>query len=98
MGVALVKTGRPEEAVQQFKQALRLKPDDIIAYNNLAESYAKMHLSSEAVASAQKAIELARSQGQTALLKQIEDWLKSYRTNQSNPPNEPSPSKSPPPP
>jgi tetratricopeptide (TPR) repeat protein len=94
LGVALVQIGRPEEAIEQFKQALRLKPDYISAYNNLAEAYAKMHQSSEAVASAQKAIELARSQGQTTLARQIEDWLKSYRTNLPNPPNAPLPSKS----
>jgi hypothetical protein len=42
-----------------------------------------MHESSEAIAMAEKALELARSQGQTELAEKIEKWLNSYRASLS---------------
>jgi tetratricopeptide (TPR) repeat protein len=86
MGGALIKLGRPEEAIEHLKKALQLMPEDVSTWNNLAMAYAKKRQSSEAVAAAQKALELARSQGQTALAKQIENWLKSYSASQSESP------------
>ena len=79
LGVVLALTGENEKAIEHFKQLLKLKPDYLNAYINLASAYALMHRSAEAVAAAQKALELARSQGQTTLAKQIEEWLNSYR-------------------
>ena len=79
LGATLVQTDRPEEAIGYIKEALRLKPEYIRAYSNLAEAYAKMHQSSEAIAAARKAIELARSQGHAAAADEIENWLNSYR-------------------
>ena len=81
----MVQAGRPGEAIEHFQQALRLKPQFTDAYYNLALAYAGMHQSSEAVAAAGKALELARSQGQTALARQIEDWLNSYSAGQPDP-------------
>ncbi|MGD0383541.1 MAG: tetratricopeptide repeat protein [Thermoguttaceae bacterium] len=78
LGNALMQTGRPHEAIEHFKQAVQIKPDYIGAYNLLAVAYASVNQSSQAVAAAQKALDLARSQGQTALAGQIEDWLNSY--------------------
>ena len=60
-----------------FSRVRRLKPSFTDAYYNLALTYADMHQSSEAIAMAKKALELARSQGQTALAKQIEELLNS---------------------
>jgi tetratricopeptide (TPR) repeat protein len=82
LGGSLVKAGRPGEAIEYFQQALRLRPQFTDAYYNLALAYAGVHQSSEAVAAAGKALELARSQGQTALARQIEDWLNSYSAGQ----------------
>jgi tetratricopeptide (TPR) repeat protein len=79
LGNALMQTGRPHEAIEHFKQAVRIKPDYIGAYNSLALAYASVNQSSQAVATAKKALDLARSQGQTALTRQIEDWLNSYQ-------------------
>jgi tetratricopeptide (TPR) repeat protein len=79
LGRALANTGRLQEAIEHFEQALRLNHHSINAYYNLALAYAGMKRSSEAIAAAQKGLELARSQGQTAVAKQIEDWLNSYR-------------------
>ncbi len=79
LGIALFKVGRLHEAVEHFQQVLQKKPELANVYFDLALIYAKAQQSSEAVAAAQKALELARSKGQTALSKQIEDWLTSYR-------------------
>ena len=79
LAAALIQTGRPLEAIEHYKQALALKPDFITVYCNLALAYAGMHQSNEAIAMAQKALEIAKSQGQTVQAKQVEDWLNSYQ-------------------
>ncbi len=83
LGDALIKTGSPREASEHYRQALRLKPDSAETYYNLALAYVEMHRSAEAIAAAQQAWELARSKGQTALAKEIEDRLNSYRASLS---------------
>jgi tetratricopeptide (TPR) repeat protein len=97
LGIALVKIGRISEAIEHYKKAMGLAPDFCITYYNLAVAYARISRPSEAVATAQKALELARSQGQTALAKQIADWLNSYRASLSEVPNTSPQSKSTPP-
>jgi len=84
LGIALFEIGRPQEAVEQYQEAVRLKPDFTDAYSNLALVHAGLRQSSKAIAAGQKALELARSQQQTALAKQIEDWLNSYRAGLSD--------------
>ena len=79
LGALLVNTGRSQEAIGHFKLAIRFKPDFALAYKNLTFAYAAIQQPSEAVATAQKALELAQSQGNTELARQIEDWLNSYR-------------------
>ncbi len=81
LGIALVRSGRPQEAIEHYHEAIDLTRDSsdalFRAYYNLALVYAKTHQSAQALAAAQKALELAHSQGQTALARQIEDWLNS---------------------
>jgi Flp pilus assembly protein TadD len=97
LGAALIKAGRPQEAIKHYKQGLQLKPNDTSMYINLAVTYASVKQSSEAIAAAQKAIELARSQGQTELARQDEDWLNNYRAGLTSPPDKlPSQTASPP--
>jgi tetratricopeptide (TPR) repeat protein len=95
LGIALVNIGRPEEAIYHFRQALRLKPEFIDACINLALTCASLHQSSEALAAAQKALDLARSQGQTEQATQIEGWLNSYRAGLSDKLKEPPAGKTP---
>jgi len=77
--VALNQTGRAKDAIACYEQALLLRPDYADAHYNMALAYARMQQSSQAIAAAQKALEFARSKGQTELAKKIEDWLKSYQ-------------------
>jgi len=81
LGIALARSDRPREAIEHYQESIDLTPDSsdaqFRAYYNMASAYAKMHQSAQFLAAAQKALELARSQGQTALARQIEDWLNS---------------------
>ena len=83
LGSAMVKIGRPAEAIDYYRQSLQLEPDVVSVYYNMAVAYVQIRRSSEAIAAAQKAIELARTQGQSAQAKKIEDWLNSYRAELS---------------
>jgi protein O-mannosyl-transferase len=79
LGGIMANDGRFQEAIGHFKMALQYRPDYVTACNNLALAYASLGQSSEAIATARKALDLARSQGQTAQVRQIEDWLKKYQ-------------------
>jgi len=97
LGITLAQIGRPREAIQHIEQALKFKPDYANGYYNLALVHAMLHQSSEALAMAQKALELARSQRRTELAKQIENWLNSYRAGLPGQDNTPPAAKSTPP-
>ena len=94
LGVVLVQTGKLPEALEHIKQAVQIKPDYINAHTNLALVYSMLHQSSQAMAAAQKALELARSQQKTDQVQRIENWLKSYRAAAPDIPNTPSSSNS----
>jgi protein O-mannosyl-transferase len=79
LGITLSEMGRVQEAIEHFKQVINKKPDHIDACTNLMLAYAKMGQSGEAVATAQKALEIARSNGMNEQAKKIEDWLNSYK-------------------
>jgi protein O-mannosyl-transferase len=79
LGIALAKTGRLQDAIKHYKQATQLNPGDFETYYNLALAYAETGRSPEAIKATLTAIELARSQEKTDRVKQMEDWLNSYR-------------------
>ena len=79
LGNALIKAGRPLESVEQFESVLRRKPDDLEAAVNLMSALAEAGRTAQAIAAADKALELARSQGNTELVQQIEAWLAKVR-------------------
>jgi protein O-mannosyl-transferase len=85
LGVILANLGRMSEAVEQFEQTLKIKPDCLDAYANLTTIYTQLQQPEKAIAAAQQALELARSQDNTALAQQIQSWLvqqSAQRTNQ----------------
>ena len=83
LGNALVRLGRLPDAIQHFQQATAYNPRFIQAYLNLADACSKTNDSTAAIAAAQTALQLARSEGNTALVQKIEAWLAAYHINQS---------------
>jgi tetratricopeptide (TPR) repeat protein len=80
----MCSVGRPQEAIEHYVRAIRLKPDYTQTWFNLANAYAQANHPAEAIATAKKTLDLARSQGQTAMAKNIEDWLIQYRANHAD--------------
>ncbi len=80
LGRSLLISHRLPDAVDELQAALALKPDDLPALTNLALAYSQMGQPTEAIATAEKAIELARGTGQQATAEQLEEWLTHYRT------------------
>ncbi len=83
LGVILANAGRLQEAVDQLTTALRLNPNRLPAYTKLTAAYAQLQRPAEAIATAEKALEVARSSGQTQLAGQIESWLANFRAQQA---------------
>ncbi len=79
----LLDNGQVSEAIEHYRQALSLKPNYAEAYSNLARAYAEMNERDAAIATAEKGLELARSQGQMPLAEQIESWLAEYRSQKN---------------
>jgi tetratricopeptide (TPR) repeat protein len=86
LGNALLDAGRFEEAIQEFRQAIRLNPQDLQIYLNLAKTYDALHRTADVIDITQQALNMARSQGNEALAKQIEGFLKKYRSDHSSTP------------
>ncbi len=78
-GNALVHLGRWQEAIEKYNQALQIQPDNAVCWWDLALANSNMRQSGQAVACAQKALELARSQHKMELAGQIGKWLDSHR-------------------
>ena len=89
LATILARTDRLQDAAEHYRQAIHLRNDFAVAYYNLAATYARMHESAEALAMAQKALDLARSQGKAAFAEEIEKWLNSYRAGLPGPPSAP---------
>jgi hypothetical protein len=68
------------EAIDQFNEAVRLRPDLLETHWNLAVGYEAVGLSSEAVDSAERAYALAANLGQRELVTRIGGWIESVRT------------------
>ncbi|MGA2796900.1 MAG: tetratricopeptide repeat protein [Thermoguttaceae bacterium] len=93
LGDLFLRSGRFQEASESYQQVLRLKPDFVEVYLSLAWAYVNLQRSYDAITAAQKAEEIARSQGRTEIAQKIGEWLKSYRAGQTVSPNATPPSK-----
>src|SRR5207253_7494909 len=78
LGSALAQTHRLPEAIEHYLVVVRLTPDDTEEWINLEEAYAETGRSDEAIGAARQALDLARSKGRAALVKQMEEWLSSH--------------------
>jgi tetratricopeptide (TPR) repeat protein len=85
MGQALLEMNRAEAAILCFERSCRLDPDNANTRAELAISYKRVGRSTDAVRAAQQALELARAQGNTMLVEQIEKWLTANRAQPSQP-------------
>ena len=74
LGNALAAAGRPADALEQYRRVAHLRPDDAEVWGNLAALHARLHQTEEAAQARSKALELARSQRQWALIRRLEDW------------------------
>ncbi len=88
LGVTLADLGRFPEAIEQYQQAIQLDGNYVGAYFNLAKASAELNHAAEAIAAAERGLALAQAAKQTALFKQIEAWLKSYRAHASDSANQ----------
>jgi tetratricopeptide (TPR) repeat protein len=79
LGTALFREKRQEDAIEQFKEALRTNPKNLLACKNLALAYSMLGRSGEAIQAGKQALEIARSLGQAADVKELEDWLRAYQ-------------------
>ncbi len=90
----LRKLNRVPEAIQHYKMAIQLKPDFVPLYTGLINTLAADSNSTEAIATAEKGIEVARSTHQDAEAERLEEWLKHYQTELRRAASDPSiPSK-----
>jgi hypothetical protein len=74
---------RSSKAVSDYEQAVRFDPYNADAWFGLAKAQADVHRSADAISSAQKAIDIARSRNRSDLARTIEAWVRSYRAAQS---------------
>jgi protein O-mannosyl-transferase len=83
-GNALARDKRFEEAITHYRRAVQLNPENHNIYVNIILSFATLNRSAEAIETAQQALELARSSGETTLVGQLETWLNEYRPSHSD--------------
>jgi tetratricopeptide (TPR) repeat protein len=76
----LSESGQPGKAIEHYQTALRLQPEFVPAYINLAKTLAALGRSQDAIATARRGIEVARSSGQKVDAEKIEEWLMHYQT------------------
>ncbi|HEY1600748.1 MAG TPA: tetratricopeptide repeat protein [Pirellulales bacterium] len=85
LGVALGKAGRSQEAIEEFERVLQGQPDDVETLVNLVVAYARAGRRADALAAAQRARTLARTQRNMRLLLNIEGWLEKNGGQESRP-------------
>jgi protein O-mannosyl-transferase len=77
LGALLAGAGRYDEAIGHLEEGVRLVPD-ATAYVTLVDAYVQLGRRQDAIAAANRGIELARAEGQDELAAQISDWLSIY--------------------
>ena len=74
------------KAVREYEQAVRFDPYNADAWFSLAKAQANAHQSADAISSAQKAIDIARSRNRADLVDTVEAWMRSYRASETRRP------------
>lgn len=84
LAILLLTTGDTQEAIKHFEMALRTH-EDLANYMNLVMIYSQLNRAADAIPLAEKALDLARSQGETSLVEELEAALKYFRGQRSAP-------------
>jgi protein O-mannosyl-transferase len=79
LGTSLAATGQIQKAAGQFEAALRLEPDRLEAAIYLAEAYARLGRFVDAAVVAQRALDLARANGETQMAETLGQRLKTFQ-------------------
>jgi cytochrome c-type biogenesis protein CcmH/NrfG len=66
------------KAIEQFESAVRIDPYNADAWFNLAKSQANERRTIDAVSSARKALDIARSTNRSDLVRTVEAWLRAH--------------------
>jgi tetratricopeptide (TPR) repeat protein len=85
LGGALIESGRPQEAIAKLQEAVNRKPDYAEAWTNLAGANIKLQQYAQALPAAQQALALARSQGNAALVAELEELLLALQGSSAQP-------------
>jgi protein O-mannosyl-transferase len=81
MGNALALGDQFDEAATAYEGAVQSQPDFLPALVGLVQTYLRLNEFDKAIATAQRARETARRQGQTDQVRQIDTWLQSYEAS-----------------
>jgi tetratricopeptide (TPR) repeat protein len=76
--MALALTGQNSLAIEHYQAALRLKPDLLNAWSNLAQALSATNQPDKAVAAARQAVKVARAAGNKSAADEIESLLRQY--------------------
>jgi tetratricopeptide (TPR) repeat protein len=93
----LSEKGELGKAIEHYQTARRLQPQFVPAYASLAKALAVVGRSQDAITTAQRGVEVARSSGQKVDAEKIEEWLIHYqielkRNSTADPQSQPTPS------
>jgi tetratricopeptide (TPR) repeat protein len=80
LAVLLTQSEQPTEALDHYHAAMRAEPSNLQIYASLAQTYALLGRSEEAIITAEKGINLASSTKQVDERKQFEDWLRDFHS------------------
>jgi tetratricopeptide (TPR) repeat protein len=79
LGTALQKAGKFRKAVHSFENALRLNPQAIDIYNDLANSYFRLNEKPQAIAALEHGLQLAQAAGDAENIKKLSAALQAKR-------------------
>jgi tetratricopeptide (TPR) repeat protein len=89
LGAALDLLGQRSAAIDHYRRATQLKPDYTEAWINLAiDCFLTSRPQADALAVAQKALDLARSRGQKAFARRMEEWIMMAQPQTVSPPGQ----------
>jgi tetratricopeptide (TPR) repeat protein len=78
-GIALLQQGRLDDAIAHWQQTVAIRPEDIEAHVTLAGTLARRGDEAEALAHYDLALQLAKAQGNAALVAKLRDKIDNYR-------------------